>query len=47
METRIRGLPEVRTGSPADRLIAEIGQLLAIHLAVALLVCLALDLCGA
>lgn len=46
MKIGLRLAREGRSASPADAVVAEIAVLLAVHLAVALAVCVVLDLCG-
>jgi hypothetical protein len=47
MRSKFRAMDGERAGSAADAVLVEIAGLLAAHLAVALAVCLVLDLCGA
>ena len=46
MKTGLRLARDRRRTSPAEAVVAEIAGLLAVHLAVALVVCVILDLCG-
>ena len=47
MRSKLRAMDGESAGSAADAVLVEIAELLAAHLAVALAVCLALDLCDA
>jgi hypothetical protein len=42
----LRPQARARSGCPADAVVLEIGLLIALHLAAALAICIALDLCG-
>lgn len=46
MAYRLHAAEQEHADSPADAVVAEIGVLLALHLAVALAVCGLLALCG-